>query len=107
MASDEGIQIFKDNCAGGFSPFQYAYNYENLHETEKSIYDCTKDAVYVGFYRVGDIFSKANVQPYNLNTYFVDMMTAKNGQTPEEYNNIFLTEYSDDRWSTYLNRLFE
>lgn len=107
MASDEGIQIFKDNCAGGFSPFQYAYDYEKLHETEKSIYDCTKDAVYVGFYRVGDIFSKANVQPYNLNTYFVDMMTAKNGQTPEEYNNVFLTEYSDDRWSTYLNRLFE
>ena len=107
MASDEGIQIFKDNCAGGFSPFQYAYDYEKLHETEKSIYDCTKDAVYVGFYRVGDIFSKANVQPYNLNTYFVDMMTAKNGQTPEEYNNVFLNEYSDDRWSTYLNRLFE
>lgn len=107
MASDEGIQIFKDNCAGGFSPFQYEYDYEKLHETEKSIYDCTKDAVYVGYYRVGDIFSKANVQPYSLNTYFVDMMTAKNGQTPEEYNNIFLTEYSDDRWSTYLNRLFE
>ena len=107
MASDEGIQIFKDNCAGGFSPFQYAYDYEKLHETEQSIYDCTKDAVYVGFYRAGDIFSKANVQPYNLNTYFVDMMTAKNGQTPEEYNNIFLTEYADDRWSTYLNRLFE
>jgi len=107
MASDEGIQIFKDNCAGGFSPFQYEYDYEKLHETEKSIYDCTKDAVYVGYYRVGDIFSKANVQPYNLNTYFVDMMTAKNGQTPEEYNNVFLKEYSDDRWSTYLNRLFE
>lgn len=107
MASDEGIQIFKDNCSGGFSPFQYEYDYEKLHETEKSIYDCTKDAVYVGYYRVGDIFSKANVQPYNLNTYFVDMMTAKNGQTPEEYNNVFLTEYSDDRWSTYLNRLFE
>ena len=107
MASDEGIQIFKDNCAGGFSPFQYAYDYEKLHETEKSIYDCTKDAIYVGYYRVGDIFSKANVQPYNLNTYFVDMMTAKNGQTPEEYNNVFLTEYSDERWSTYLNRLFE
>ena len=107
MASDEGIQIFKDNCAGGFSPFQYEYDYEKLHETEKSIYDCTKDAVYVGFYRAGDIFSKANVQPYSLNTYFVDMMTAKNGQTPEEFNNIFLTEYSDERWSTYLNRLFE
>ena len=44
MASDEGIQIFKDNCAGGFSPFQYAYNYDSLHVTEKSIYDCTKDA---------------------------------------------------------------
>lgn len=107
MASDEGIQIFKDNCAGGFSAFQYDYDYEKLHETEKSIYDCTKDAVYVGAYRVGDIFSKANVQPYSLNTYFVDMMTAKNGQTPEEYNNVFLTEYADDRWSTYLNRLFE
>lgn len=107
MASDEGIQIFKDNCAGGFSPFQYEYDYERLHETEQSIFDCTKDAVYVGYYRVGDIFSKANVQPYNLNTYFVDMMTAKNGQTPEEFNNVFLTEYSDDRWSTYLNRLFE
>ncbi len=107
MASDEGIQIFKDNCAGGFSPFQYDYDYEKLHETEKTIYDCTKDAVYVGYYRVGDIFSKASVQPYNLNTYFVDMMTAKNGQTAEEYNNVFLTEYSDERWSTYLNRLFE
>lgn len=107
MASDEGIQIFKDNCAGGFSPFQYDYDYEKLHETEKTIYDCTKDAVYVGFYRVGDIFSKASVQSYNLNTYFVDMMTAKNGQTAEEFNNVFLTEYSDERWSTYLNRLFE
>lgn len=107
MASDEAIQIFKDNCAGGFSPFQYDYDYEKLHETEKSIYDCTKDAVYVGYYKVGDIFSKASVETYRLNTYYVDMMTAKNGQTPEEFNNIFLTEYSDDRWSTYLNRLFE
>ena len=76
-------------------------------QNDRAIFNCTKDAVYVGYYRVGDIFSKGNVQPYNLNTYFVDMMTAKNGQTPEEFNNVFLKEYSDDRWSTYLNRLFE
>lgn len=56
MASDEGIQIFKENCAGGFLPFEFDYSQmSNLSTFEKTVAEQIEDATVVGNLLISEI----------------------------------------------------
>ena len=105
MASDEGIQIFKDNCAGGFSP--YNYEYDNLTVTEKSVQEATKDAIYVCEFKYSELFFRAGIRAVTAGTSdTLDGMLCKpNGMTAKEINDAMIDAYSGQKWQGYLSKL--
>lgn len=105
LASDEGIQILKDNCAGGFAPYNYEYAEGSLHEFEESIAESMKDAVYIGYYPWSELFLEASVKTYAINTYNCESLCAKGALNGKELNDLFIKEYSGDKWQVYLKRL--
>lgn len=105
MASDEGIQIFKDNCAGGFSP--YKYEYKNLTATEQSVYEATKEAIYVTEFKHHELFFRGGVRAVTAGTSdTLDGMLCKpNGMTAKEINDAMIEAYSGQKWQGYLDKL--
>ena len=105
MASDEGIQIFKNNCAGGFSP--YNYEYDDLTVTEQSVYDATKEAVYVSEFKYDELFFRGGVRAITAGTSdTLDGMLCKpNGMTAKEIYDAMIEAYSGQKWEGYLSKL--
>ena len=105
MASDEGIQIFKDNCAGGFSPFKYEY--KDLTTTEESVYEATKEAIYVTEFKHHELFFRGGVRAVTAGTSdTLDGMLCKpKGMTAAEINNAMIEAYSGQKWEGYLSKL--
>ncbi len=105
LASDEGIQIFKENCAGGFSPFHYEYS--ELTTTEQSVYDACKDAVYVDDYNYTALFYGAGVKALSSGvTDTLDGLLCKpNGMSAEEIHQSFIDAYSGVKWESYLSKI--
>ncbi len=107
MASDEGIQLFKENCNGGFAP--YHYTYEDLNVTEQSIYEATKEAVYVGDYKFHELFYFAGAKGTilasggTLDSY----ITSPNPQYPDAKSlyQQFITENSGAKWDTIISKI--
>lgn len=106
MASDEGIKVFKENCAGGFSPFAYD-KYENLTETEQSVYEVTKEAIFVGDFKYNDLFSKGGVRGATTGTSdSIDGLLSKpKGMTAQEIFDQMKETYSGNAWKGYLQKL--
>ncbi len=106
MASDEGIKIFKENCAGGFSPFKYD-NYENLTETEQSVYEATKDAIFVSDFKYDELFSRAGVRGATAGTSdSIDGLLSKpKGMTGQEIFDQMKKTYSGNAWKGFLQKL--
>lgn len=107
MASDEGIQIFKDNCIGGFAP--YHYEYEGLSVTEQSIYDATKDSTFVCNFQYNELFYFAGAKAMLLGSggTFDSFITSpiKEYATAEELHQQFITDYSGVKWDALIGRL--
>lgn len=105
MASDEGIKIFKENCAGGFSP--YTYNYDKLTVTEQSVYDATKDAIYVSEFRYNELFYRGGIRAVTAGTSdsLDGMLSKPNGMSAKEINDAMIEAYSGTKWQGYLNKL--
>ncbi len=107
MASDEGIRLFKDNCNGGFAPYQYTY--EGLNVTEQSIYEATKDAIYVGDYKLHELFYFAGAKGTvlasggTLDSY----ITSPTAQFPnaEALHQQFISENSGSKWDTIISKI--
>ena len=108
MASDEGIQKLKDNCIGGFAP--YKYDYQNLSVTEQSIYEATKEGVFVGDYKFHELFYFAGAKSTSLtgaagtlDSYIVSPTRVY--KTAEELTNEFLKENSGAKWESIISKI--
>ena len=107
MASDEGIQIFKDNCIGGFAP--YHYTYEGLSVTEQSIYDATKNGTFVCDFKYNELFYFAGAKAINLGISgtFDSYITSPVGQfaNAEALHQQFVDDNSGIKWDALIGRI--
>lgn len=105
LASDEGIKILKENCAGGFAP--YDYEYSDLTVTEQSVYEACKEAVYIDDFNFTPLFYSAGVKALsNGSSDTLDGMLCKpNGMTAEEIHQSFIEAYSGVKWESYLSKI--
>ena len=108
MASDEGIQILKNNCNGGFAP--YKYEYQNLNVTEQSIYEATKEGVFVGDYKFHELFFFAGARSTSLSSAAGTMDSyitspTRVFKTAEELTNEFLKENSGAKWDSIISKI--
>lgn len=105
MASDEGIKIFKDNCIGGFAP--YDYEYSDLDVTEQSVYDATKNANYVDDFKYNKLFYLGSVTPLQPGTSdTLDGLLCKpNGMSAQEIFDEFKEVYSSAKWEGVLGKI--
>ena len=107
MASDEGIQIFKDNCIGGFAP--YHYTYEGLSATEQSIYDATKNGTFVCDFKYNELFYFAGAKAINLGISgtFDSYITSPVGQfaNAEALHQQFVDDNSGIKWDALIGRI--
>lgn len=108
MASNEGIQLLKDNCIGGLAP--YKYEYQNLGVTEQSICDATKEGVFVGDYKFHELFYFAGAKSTTLtgaagtmDSYIVSPVRVF--ETAEELTNEFLKENSGAKWDSIISKI--
>lgn len=107
MASDEGIQLFKDNCTGGFAP--YEYEYEGLNATEQSIYEATKNGVFVCDFKYHELFYFAGAKAINLGMSgtFDSYITSPVGQfeNAEALHQQFMEENSGIKWDALVDKI--
>lgn len=108
MASNEGIQTLKDHCVGGFAP--YKYEYQNLSVTEQSIYDATKEGVFVGDYKFHELFFFAGARSTSLSSAAGTMDSyitspVRVFQSAEELTNEFLKENSGAKWDSIISKI--
>lgn len=66
MYSDEGMKIYKENCAGGFLPLSCDYSNVELSKFESSVYELTKNIVAVGTNSKSPIFNAGGAQVWDL-----------------------------------------
>ena len=108
MASNEGIQTLKDNFIGGFAP--YKYEYQNLSVTEQSIYEATKEGVFVGDYKFHELFFFAGARSTSLSSAAGTMDSyitspTRVFKTAEELTNEFLKENSGAKWDSIISKI--
>ena len=105
LASDEGIQVFKDNCIGGFAPFDYEY--DKLTVTEESVYEVTKEAVFVDDFYHHELFYRAGVKATSVGTSdTIEALLCKpNGKNAKEVYDMMIAAYGGSKWSVYLGTL--
>lgn len=108
MASDEGIQLLKDNCIGGFAP--YKYEYQDLSVTEQSIYEATKEGVFVGDYKFHELFFFAGAKSIavssaagTLDSYITSPVPQF--ATAQELTEEFLKENSGAKWDSIISKI--
>ena len=100
LASDEGINVF-----GGFAPYQYD-GYTDMHVTEQSLYECIKDAVYVGSFKYNDVFRKTGIQVNSVSADSIDsLLVVPNNKSAKQIQQMFIDAYAGDRWDTYMKAL--
>jgi len=108
MASDEGIQLLKDNCIGGFAP--YKYEYKDLSVTEQSIYEATKEGVFVGDYKFHELFFFAGAKSIALSSAAGTLDSYITSPVPQfataqELADEFLKENSGAKWDSIISKI--
>lgn len=107
MATDEGIQIYKEHCLGSFTA--YTYEHTGLGATEQSVFDVNKDAVYVDDFHFHPLFYAAGVQANSagLSGTLDGLLCKPDGLTGKELNDAIIEAYNDKIWENYLLKLQE
>lgn len=112
MASDRGIQTYKENSKGGFLPFAYTYDEGDLTELEKSVVSACENAEYVYYSLKAPLFYKGGVFSYTLAGTNIDVVlnvspTSKQYMTASEVYNWYIEYYSDagGRWKSAIDKL--
>ena len=106
LASDEAIQILKDECIGGYAPYEYEYT--NLTGTAQSVYEVSKNATYVANYKFVPLFYTAGASGETTSTQnaTIDGVFARpNSITAEELHNLILKTYTGETWQNMLKKL--
>ena len=105
MASDEGIQIVKDNTYGSFLP--YSYEYKELDSLEQSIADVVEDAIFVDNVQYSPVFYRGGVSAlagYDNNTIDT-LLCKKDGPTGAEIYEGILEAYGSGAWSNIMQKV--
>lgn len=110
MASDEGLQIFKNSVVGGFAPFECDYETGTFNEYEKSVLNVIKDANFVQnslmnplFYKTG-IFS-VTTPSSNMDIAFNVAQGTGTYRTAQQFYDYFVNTYNAEAWKTVLKKL--
>lgn len=105
MASDEGIQIIKDNTYGSFAP--YSYEYSDLDALEQSIAEVVKDAVYVDNVKYSPIFYRGGVNGLDgwQNNTIDTLLCKPNGPTGTEIFNNIADAHNSSSWSSMMQKV--
>ena len=105
LASDEGIQVFKENCIGGFAPFDYEYS--NLSVTEQSVYEATKDSIFVDDFCHNELFYRAGVRGTSVGTSdtIESLLCKPNGKSAKELNDMMTEAFGGSKWSVFLGTI--
>lgn len=105
MASDEGIQIVKDNTYGSFLP--YSHEYKELDPLEQSIADVIKDAIFVDNVKYSPLFYRGGVSAlagYDNNTIDT-LLCKKDGPTGTEIYEEIVEAYGSGAWSNIMQKI--
>lgn len=107
FASNEGVQIFKDNCIGGFAPFEYDYDTSKFTVTEVSVYEATKNANYVDDYYHNVLFYRAGVRGSSVGTSdtIESLLCKPGGKTAEEIFQMMKDAFTGAKWSTFMTMI--
>lgn len=110
MASNEGINVYKNNLTGGFSPFEYAYDTSKLNTFDKSVYNTIKGANFVQISAMHPLFYKAGVlstrrSDVNMDVAFNVASSSRFYITAEQFYNYFIDQYDSASWNTVLKKL--
>lgn len=108
MATDECIQIYKDNVKGGFLPFEYTYDSSKLTVTEQSVAKVNENANHVFyslknpiFYLGGALYySLAKASGYTIEESLNVASSDRSYRTPEQYYEDFSSFYANGAWQT-------
>lgn len=105
MASDEGIQIVKENTYGSFLP--YNYEYKDLDALEQSIADVVRDAIFVDDVHYSPVFYRGGVSAfagYENNTIDT-LLCKKDGPTGTEIFERIAEAYGSGAWSSIMQKV--
>lgn len=109
MASDEGIQIFKDNCIGGFSAYELStdYNTEGWNATELSLYEISKEAIYIDDFKYHPIFRSAGVSAVTDGgaDTLDGLLCRPKGKTGKEIYQGIIDTYSNAVWKNIISQI--
>ena len=87
MASDEGLEIFRDNTAGCRIPFDYSGVPEEVNQTafRKSILDIMETSVNGGTRKRDKIFTIGEINPYFYNNKYGRFVSVFAASNPKDY----------------------
>ena len=105
MASDEGIQIIKENTYGSFPA--YKYEYSELDATEASIAQIVDDAILVDNVHYHPLFYRGGLSGLTTGTTgLLDALLCKpNGMTGTEIFEKIVDTYNSTAWSNILQKV--
>lgn len=109
-ATDEAIEIYKNDVKGGFSPFQYTYDESKFTEAEKSVAAVNKDANHAFYSLKNRLFYLGNALTYNLQKASGSSIEValnvpsriKTYLTPEQYYSRFSEYYANGKWQNQV-----
>ncbi len=108
MATDECIDIYKQNVKGGFLPFQHTYpSTVAMSTTEQSIASINENANFVFYSLKNEVFYKGTALYYNLESAALypmeQSLNVKSGttgyMTAQTYYDSFSTFYANGAWN--------
>ena len=104
MASDEGLQIVKENTYGSF--MAYNCEYTGLDEIESSLYEVSQNAIYVADFQYSPLFLRGGIR--GLEGAFGNTLDAAlcmpKGHTGTEIFDAIVKTYSGATWQSVLSR---
>ncbi len=108
MATDECIDIYKENVKGGFLPFEHTYDASKLTVTEQSVSEVNKNANYVFYSLKNPVFYLGGALYYSLEKasgYTIEESlnvgsSDRSYSTPSQYYEGFSNYYANGGWQT-------
>lgn len=107
FASDEGIEIYKNNVLGGFLPFNFNYDDVELSNFEKSVLNIIENANYVGELSTSPLFYKGMLSGHLMAEGSIESMlgASKDSKYYKSANEVFsMMQYSDAEWADVMRR---
>lgn len=107
MASDRAIQLYKDNCKGSFSAFEYECDQSKLSVIEQSISEVNKNAVFIDDFHFNELFTAGAVRASapEISAMLDTVMCQPGGMNGKEHYEAMIEEYNDKVWDNILTKI--